>query len=275
MTKEYEMAVYKPLVNKKGKLFSNNQFTPYENPNDSWNPSGLGSIPLPIKEDSLEAMQNITPSNSIVSSTMQYANPLSAKDMSGSMVSAFNDAGVDTSAKQYGVDMPTKDSYGEYSVPTTPPAQSTTQSLVPKGYSYMNNTDRSKVGYTGNDMYKDADTGDMMHKEFWGPDTKANPYDYSTKAESIAAGNTFDKDFTDAQYNQNKLDQGRLDNQQFSTYAGAGMGAAQLGLGVLSYFDNKAMNKKNSELIDQQIANNQDIMKTRTERAGDIKKYFG
>jgi hypothetical protein len=124
-------------------------------------------------------------------------------------------------------------------------------------------------------MYKDADTGDMMHKEFWGPDTKANPYDYSTKAESIAAGNTFDKDFTDAQYNQNKLDQGRLDNQQFSTYAGAGMGAAQLGLGVLSYLDNKAMNKKNSELIDQQIANNQDIMKTRTERAADIKKYFG
>jgi hypothetical protein len=275
MTKEHNMAVYKPLVNKKGKLFSNNQFTPYDSSNDSWNPSGLGSIPLSVQPgDSLETVQNIAPSNSIVSSTMQYANPLSAKDMSGSMVSAFNDAGVDTSAKQYGVEMPTKDSYGEYSVPTTS-TTSTAQSLVPKGYSYMNNTDRSNVGYTGNDMYKDADTGDMMHKEFWGPDIKANPYDYATKAESIAAGNTFGSDFTDAQYNQNKLDQGRLDNQQFSTYAGAGMGAAQLGLGVLSYLDNKAMNKKNSELIDQQIANNQDIMKTRTERAADIKKYFG
>lgn len=35
------------------------------------------------------------------------------------------------------------------------------------------------------------------------------------------------------------------------------------------------VNKKNIELMDQQIANNKDIMKTRTERAGDIKKYFG
>jgi hypothetical protein len=267
------MAGYKPLVNKKGKLFSNNKFTPYEFPNDSWNKSGLGSIPLAVQPgDSLETVQNIAPSNSIVSSTMQYANPLSAKDMSGSMVGAFNDAGVDVSAKQYGVDMPTGDSYNKYSTPAMSDGSTDT---APKLYSYMDNTDRSKVGYTGNDMYKNSETGQMMNKEFWGPDTAVSPTGYATLAESKAAGNTFGADYTDAQYNTAKFDQGRLDSQNFSNYAGAGMGAIQTGLGVLSYFDNKAMNKKNMQLIDQQIANNQDVMKTRTERAGDIKKYFG
>lgn len=84
-----------------------------------------------------------------------------------------------------------------------------------------------------------------------------------------AIGTSFDE-YT-KQMNAQKLS----DNQTFGTYAGAGMGAVQTGLGVLNYFDQKAMNKKNSQLIDQQIANNQDIMGTRKARAADITKYFG
>lgn len=73
---------------------------------------------------------------------------------------------------------------------------------------------------------------------------------------------------------QSQAQQG-VNNQQWAMGAQALMGAGQLGLGALSYFDNRALNKKNIELMDQQIDNNKDIMQTRRERAGDIKKYFG
>ena len=86
-----------------------------------------------------------------------------------------------------------------------------------------------------------------------------------------AGGGTMAEDkWNDAQFNQ-----GRLDAQGTMNMMSGGLGAANTVLGALSYFDNKALNKKNMQLIDQQIANNQDVMKTRTERAGDIKKYFG
>jgi len=86
-----------------------------------------------------------------------------------------------------------------------------------------------------------------------------------------AGGGTMAEDkWNDAQFNQ-----GRLDAHGTMNMMSGGLGAANTVLGALSYFDNKALNKKNMQLIDQQIANNQDVMKTRTERAGDIKKYFG
>lgn len=55
-------------------------------------------------------------------------------------------------------------------------------------------------------------------------------------------------------------------------------GLGNLGMSLYGMFGENgtnAVNKKNMQLMDQQIANNKDIMKTRTERAGDIKKYFG
>ena len=80
---------------------------------------------------------------------------------------------------------------------------------------------------------------------------------------------------TEAEWTTGQNDAMRNQNQQFSNYAGAGIGAIQTGLGVLSYFDNKKMNAKNMELMDGQIANNNDIMSTRKARASDIQKYFG
>ena len=63
----------------------------------------------------------------------------------------------------------------------------------------------------------------------------------------------------------------------FETLQGAaGLGNLAMGLyGMFGENGTNAINKKNMQLIDQQIANNRDIMKTRTERAADIKKYFG
>lgn len=54
-----------------------------------------------------------------------------------------------------------------------------------------------------------------------------------------------------------------------------GLGVGQLGLGLASYLDNKKTAKKQRSLLDQQIANNADLMKRRTDRSANISKYFG
>lgn len=63
----------------------------------------------------------------------------------------------------------------------------------------------------------------------------------------------------------------------FETLQGAaGLGNLAMGLyGMFGENGTNAVNKKNMQLMDQQIANNRDIMATRKARAADIKKYFG
>jgi hypothetical protein len=126
-------------------------------------------------------------------------------------------------------------------------------------------------GLSDGDIYKDA-SGNYMKSGFF-TDSAAKLGDFSSLEDANKAG--LGLGLTADQFRASQADQARLNHEHLAEYGGAIMGAGQLGLGVLSYLDNKAMNKKNSELIDQQIANNQDIMKTRTERAADIKKYFG
>ena len=103
-----------------------------------------------------------------------------------------------------------------------------------------------------------------------GKDFKAAVYDDTGKIMLKPAEGTSLNEYID----QTQKQQG-VNNQQWATGMQAGLGAVNGIFGAMSYFDNKAMNKKNMQLVDQQIANNQDVMKTRTERAGDIKKYFG
>lgn len=89
---------------------------------------------------------------------------------------------------------------------------------------------------------------------------------------------TGDKTTTFGDYQRNASDFARNENQQFNNYAGAGLGALQLGASLYSTFGangSMAMNKKNMQLMDGQIANNNDIMATRSARAADISKYFG
>jgi len=93
-----------------------------------------------------------------------------------------------------------------------------------------------------------------------------------------ADGTSIPSTMTDDKFATAKFDQGRLDNQSFQNNIGLGMGAAQLGMGLFSTFGSNgsmAMNKKNMEVMDGQIANNNSIMDTRNARAADIKKYFG
>jgi len=58
-------------------------------------------------------------------------------------------------------------------------------------------------------------------------------------------------------------------------YGGIALGVGQLGLGALSYFDQKKTGDKNRALMDQQLANNAAIMNTRKERQNDISSAFG
>jgi hypothetical protein len=126
--------------------------------------------------------------------------------------------------------------------------------------------DQNRDGAAYGGTYLTAD-GSYMTKNRFMPDSRAQ----QTYEQYVAGGGKADE----VTWRNSNNDAMRNDNQQFANYAGFGLGAVQTGLGILSYFDNKEMNKKNMKLIDQQLANNQDIMKTRTERAGDIKKYFG
>lgn len=54
-----------------------------------------------------------------------------------------------------------------------------------------------------------------------------------------------------------------------------GLGIGQLGLGVMQYLDAEKTGKLNRELLNQQIANNQDTMATRLARREQIAKTWG
>jgi hypothetical protein len=179
---------------------------------------------------------------SVVAQTTQAASPIASAT---NYTFGSNAAGKDLASDNAGWDSMsaelTKPAWAD------PSAQMATQATTP--HSYL------------------SGAWDRVKSSLGFGETKPTP----TFAEYTAGGGKS----TEAQWQTGNNDAMRNENQQFANYAGAGMGAVQTGLGVLSYFDNKAMNKKNMQLIDQQIANNQDVMKTRTERAGDIKKYFG
>ena len=57
--------------------------------------------------------------------------------------------------------------------------------------------------------------------------------------------------------------------------ATAGLGALNFGLGIASYMDTKKTAKMQRELMAGQIANNNELMATRKERAGNISGAFG
>jgi hypothetical protein len=58
-------------------------------------------------------------------------------------------------------------------------------------------------------------------------------------------------------------------------YGGMALGVGQLGLGVMSYLDQKKTADKNRALMDQQLASNRELLETRRNRAKDISAAFG
>lgn len=128
------------------------------------------------------------------------------------------------------------------------------------------------IGDTGNmipgNNYQAKEGGSGFLGSLFGSDPKPTFSDYSS------SGGTM----TEPEWMKTQNEQRYVDNQQFNNYAGLGLGAAQLGASLYSTFGangSMAMNKKNMELMDGQIANNNDIMSTRKARAADIAKYFG
>lgn len=68
-----------------------------------------------------------------------------------------------------------------------------------------------------------------------------------------------------------------LDNKQWNSIGqmgNVGLAAGQLGLGILSYFDNKKTAEKQRKLLDQQYANNKDLINARVAKRDNIRRMF-
>lgn len=261
----------RPLAGKKGKTFGNDKYSLLQTPSYK---SNFSADPYIVPETfSLENtnMQDALPKS--ITDSMKYQSVGYSSDMSGSLVNAFTDSGVTLPNSRFGVEMPSNDEYGKYSLGNTgglkpaPASTSTPNSYLPSGW-----FDGKKNGET----YK-ADNGKWMTSGMFS-DSASKATDFGTLAEAQQNGFYKDSKMTDAEYNTAKFDQGRLDSQNFNNYAGLGLGAAQFATSLYSTFGSGGsmdMNKKNIELMDGQIANNNDIMATRKARAADIAKYFG
>lgn len=133
-------------------------------------------------------------------------------------------------------------------------------------------------GHSNNDIFntKPSDNSGQWMKSGMITDKPVSLSDASSKAEAAQWGLVTDS--TDAQLAEAHKNQGYLDNNTFNVNAGIGLGAAQFATSLYSTFGpngSMAMNKKNIELMDQQIANNSAEMKNRAGYRDTIAKVFG
>ncbi len=70
-------------------------------------------------------------------------------------------------------------------------------------------------------------------------------------------------------------DLGKKTDWGMNGVGGTALGAGQLGLGVMSYLENKKTAGKQRQLMDQQISNNAFVLSTAKKRQGDISAAFG
>lgn len=73
---------------------------------------------------------------------------------------------------------------------------------------------------------------------------------------------------------QKLQEQAQADRKTASEW-GFGLGSVQLGLDIYNTIGRNQLNQKNMQLIDQQIAQNKQVMSDRTQRNADIAKAFG
>lgn len=105
----------------------------------------------------------------------------------------------------------------------------------------------------------------------------------SNMDKAITDPTSFDPNSLPNGLNSNGLDFGRLqdlqkqaqDNKELGMYGSGILGAAQLGLGIYDAIGKNNLNNKNMQLVDQQIAQNRQVMSDRTQRNADIAKAFG
>lgn len=251
--------------------------------------SGLGSYPLAVKpgeflENSIKmppmtigvdphkSMKYQSIGNEFLGTDMNQAfidngfHPYDNKDLFKNNKDLFKDFDVNSIAKDY--------------VPSANAQINTTSNESNSADLFSTDKSLGSLGidskkYTREDGVSNYGIFDSMKDLFGVTDGKQKPTYQGYLAENGGIYDASKGMLTQDQWGQDQYRQQYADNQSFNNYAGAGMGAIQTGLGVLSYFDNKAMNKKNMDLLDQQILNNQDIMATRKARASDISKYFG
>ena len=119
-------------------------------------------------------------------------------------------------------------------------------------------------------MYKDGAPMTMDEFNVWGAK------DANTQAASMAGagGVKFGEDGTQIGNSQDWFGaDGML--AQNKDAIGAGLGLGQLGLGLAGYLDQRKIAGKQRQLLDQQIANNKEVMANRKQRNADITATFG
>lgn len=239
--------------------------------------SGLGSYPLAVQpNESLEntfMVPKMTPLGD-ASGAMKYQDIGSAYIGNG-MNDAFMDAGFDPYAKKSLIK------------PSVVAQISENATMVPDTHDYGNG------GQEGNPLstsaapvnsgwgFMDASSNDAKNEalyrigENWGNLSEADQAAAAGKLTGLDTKSLVGSDITKTGNGSGGQWVNGLSN--FEALQGvAGLGNLGMSLyGMFGENGTNAVNKKNMQLMDQQIANNKDIMKTRTERAGDIKKYFG
>ena len=128
-------------------------------------------------------------------------------------------------------------------------------------------------GITAGTLRKDPLTGKMMKENYFGDDSVAGLNDF-------VSANDYDGAVTSG-YKGTESDFGKLQAADakgtgwgMSGYGGVALGAGQLGLGLMSYLENKETAGKQRALLDQQIKQNKYVLENAQNRANSIRAGF-
>ena len=135
--------------------------------------------------------------------------------------------------------------------------------------------------YNGDGMRSSSNGSTSNYDNSMNPEQNTQLLSNMDKA--ITDPTSFDPNSLSSGLNSNGIDFGRLqdlqkqaqDDKELGMYGSGILGTAQLGLGIYDAIGKNALNNKNMQLVDQQIAQNKQVMSDRTQRNADIAKAFG
>ena len=147
---------------------------------------------------------------------------------------------------------------------------------IPQGlgtYSGGFNTPNYGTAYMDNGVLKMSSFGpdqamDMNQFNAW---AEKNP---EAAAQAGSMGLAFGDNGLQIGSNGKPLDNGSWGYKQWGTAAGAGLGLGELGLGIANYMTQKKVADKQMRLLDQQYANNADLLAHRKSHRASIEKAF-
>ena len=149
--------------------------------------------------------------------------------------------------------------------------------------SIMDGYDSTKnlvMGVDGN-MY-DNTLGNIRSEMFQQSHNGLTPAQFGSNAEGVYNNDYINKELTSNGYTPVNTTDANTDKpfydgwgyKQWGTAASAGLGLGQLGLGIANYMTQKKVADKQMKLLDQQYANNADLLAHRKSHRASIEKAF-